>query len=135
MSGNIGGNQPYSILEAGPRNQIQLGFNSHCTTHCCVILCNPGEDPRGLLQRAVRRQIGNHYKGFGTVLAQGKYSINSINPSATQEIDERLKSTLSVVSHITSYFVLIKTPRVKQIAFDFETFVLLAPANVFLSPN
>lgn len=69
------------------------------------------------------------------MLAQGKYSINSINPSATQEIDERLKSTLSVVSHITSYFVLIKTPRVKQIAFDFETFVLLAPANVFLSPN
>lgn len=67
------------------------------------------------------------------MLAEGKYSINSINPSATQEVDEHLKSTLSVVSDITSYFVLIKTPRVKQIAF--KTFVSLAPDNVFLSLN
>lgn len=69
------------------------------------------------------------------MLAHSKCSINSFNPSATEEIDERLKSILSIVSHISSYFVFIKTPRVKQIAFYFEIFVLLAPADVFLSPN
>lgn len=69
------------------------------------------------------------------MLAHSNHSINSINPSATQEIDERLRSTLSIVSPITSYFVFIRAPRVKQIAFYFEIFVLLAPADVCLSPN